>query len=315
VPNTISRVTTGDGTTVAAPQPQKTDVLKPDVSYIMVDMMKDVVNRGTAAELRNWGFKNVTNKIGIAGKTGTSRDGWFVGFTPELVCVVYVGFDDGSDLGMKGSDSAMPIWADFMRAALDSHPEWNGDWQMPAGIEKAEIDITTGKVIESAENSSTAVAAPSPTPDSDSTENSPATTPTVNGVAPENRRHELFISGTVPNKSSVSSSEENQELTIEPETFPTPFESPTPFQQQEAPPEMIYPPPSTLSSPPKPRSQNNSRQYDDLRNPPRSPNMVLLQICSKSGFIASASCPTTRARSFRMGEEPTQFCRPEYHPR
>ena len=111
----INRVTTGDGKTVVAPVAEKKNVLRPDVAYIMNDIMKDVINKGTAAEAQAWGFKNVAGKTGFAGKTGTSRDGWFAGFTPNLVCVVYVGFDDGDDLGMKGSDSAMPIWADFMR--------------------------------------------------------------------------------------------------------------------------------------------------------------------------------------------------------
>ncbi len=90
------------------------------------------------------GIYNVPGKTAFAGKTGTSRDGWFAGFTPELVCVVYVGFDNGDDLDMKGADSAMPIWADFMQEALREHPEWNGDWAMPAGVRKAEIDIRDG---------------------------------------------------------------------------------------------------------------------------------------------------------------------------
>lgn len=307
-PQTIARVTTGDGTTVAAPQPQKSDVLRPDVGYIMVDMMKDVINRGTAAELRAWGFRNVTNKVGIAGKTGTSRDGWFVGFTPELVCAVYVGFDNGDDLGMKGSDSAMPIWADFMRAALDAHPEWNGDWAMPAGIERAEIDITTGKVVSGESSVSTE---PSPTPDSTLPENAENQNATQTGIPAENRRMELFITGTVPNRASLSDSDDST-LIEEPETFPTPLESPTPFET--APPEMIYPQPSLPTATPL-RRQSNSRQYNEQQPPPaqQRSNTVLLQICTKTGFIAASSCPTTRAKTFRMGEEPAQFCRPEYH--
>ena len=140
----IARVTNGGGKTVVAPNAETKNVLRPDVAYIMDDIMKDVINRGTATEAQAWGFRNVAGKQAFAGKTGTSRDGWFAGFTPEIVCVVYVGFDNGDDLGMKGSDSAMPIWADFMRAALDLHPEWNADWTMPAGIRRAEIDTRSG---------------------------------------------------------------------------------------------------------------------------------------------------------------------------
>ncbi len=76
------------------------------------------------------------------------------GFTPELVCVVYVGFDNGDDLGMKGSDSALPIWADFMQEALKLHPEWNGDWAMPANLRKAEIDIRNGALIRETDDGS-----------------------------------------------------------------------------------------------------------------------------------------------------------------
>jgi penicillin-binding protein 1B len=128
-------------------------------------MLKDVVNRGTAARLGARGFKNVSGKTAFAGKTGTSRDGWFAGYTPNIVCIVWVGFDDGSQLGLKGADSALPIWADFMTAALDAHPEWNGDWQMPNGVRQEQIDTTTGKL---------------------------ATEETVT------KRTELFISGTGP---------------------------------------------------------------------------------------------------------------------
>jgi membrane peptidoglycan carboxypeptidase len=101
--------------------------------------MKDVINRGTAAKVRARGFK-----ANVAGKTGTSRDGWFAGYTPNLVCVVWVGFDDGSQLGLTGANSALPIWTDFMGVALAEHPEWQGDWQMPAGIEQVAINPKTG---------------------------------------------------------------------------------------------------------------------------------------------------------------------------
>jgi penicillin-binding protein 1B len=106
----------------------------------MDSFMKDVVNRGTAAKVRGRGLK-----FNVAGKTGTSRDGWFAGFTPNLVCAVWVGFDDGSQLGMTGADSALPIWADFMQVALTEHPEWQGDWDMPAGITEVEINPETGE--------------------------------------------------------------------------------------------------------------------------------------------------------------------------
>ncbi len=138
-PIAINRITTGSGVTIAAPTPQKNEVFRPDVAYVMTSFMKDVINRGTAAPVRARGFK-----ANVAGKTGTSRDGWFAGYTPNLVCVVWVGFDDGSQLGLTGANSALPIWTDFMEVALAEHPEWQGDWQMPAGIEQVAINPATG---------------------------------------------------------------------------------------------------------------------------------------------------------------------------
>ena len=140
-PISITRITTGSGMTIAQPAAQKNEVLRPATAYVMTSFMKDVVNRGTGAPLRARGFK-----YNVAGKTGTSRDGWFAGFTPDLVCVVWVGFDDGSQLGLTGAASALPIWGDFMSSALTTHPEWTGDWNMPDGVQQAEIDPTTGAV-------------------------------------------------------------------------------------------------------------------------------------------------------------------------
>ena len=71
--------------------------------------MKDVMNHGTGAGVRARGFT-----LPAAGKTGTSRDGWFAGFTTNLVCVIWVGFDDNRDLGLTGGVADAPIWADFM---------------------------------------------------------------------------------------------------------------------------------------------------------------------------------------------------------
>src|SRR5437868_5964485 len=159
-PIAINRVTTGTGLTIAQPTAQKNEVLRPPIAYVMTSFMKDVVNRGTGAPIRARGFK-----FNVAGKTGTSRDGWFAGYTPDLVCVVWVGFDDGSQLGLTGANSALPIWADFMSSALTMHPEWTGDWQMPEGVQQADIDPATGDVAKA-----------------DST----------------TKRGELFINGTLP---------------------------------------------------------------------------------------------------------------------
>ena len=183
-PIAINRITTGSGVTIAAPTPQKNEMLRPDVAYVMTSFMKDVINRGTAAPVRSRGFK-----ANVAGKTGTSRDGWFAGYTPNLVCVVWVGFDDGSQLGLTGANSALPIWTDFMGTALQEHPDWQGDWQMPSGIEQVSINPRTG--------------APSAPEDTD-------------------KRIELFINGTSPQ--TASTEEPEAEATPETEVTPSTLE-------------------------------------------------------------------------------------------
>ncbi|MEN3336076.1 MAG: penicillin-binding protein [Blastocatellia bacterium] len=112
----------------------------PQVAYLMTSMMQSVVDQGTAARLRSYGLPGA-----LAGKTGTSNDGWFVGYTPNLVCAVWVGFDDNTDIQMKASEAALPLWADFIKAALAIRPELGGDnFARPSGIVEAEIDPTTG---------------------------------------------------------------------------------------------------------------------------------------------------------------------------
>jgi len=206
-PIAINRITTGNGVTIAAPTTQRTEVLRQDVAYVMTSFMKDVVNRGTAAKVRGRGLKQV-----LAGKTGTSRDGWFAGFTPNLVCAVWVGFDDGSQLGLTGANSALPIWADFMQVALAKHPEWEGDWDMPAGVEQVEINPKTGE-------------------------------PTV--AEDTEKRTELFINGTGPNTADAATEEDIPEELPEPSPFtdqptelpplPGPSPSPTPRKAQPVP--------------------------------------------------------------------------------
>ncbi|MEP6913720.1 MAG: hypothetical protein ABI923_13250, partial [bacterium] len=81
----------------------------------------------------------------VAGKTGTSRDGWFVGYTPNLVCVVWIGFDDNSQLGLTGAAAALPAWTDFVNSAVELRPELGGrSFECPEGIKFVEIDAESG---------------------------------------------------------------------------------------------------------------------------------------------------------------------------
>ncbi|MEO8435488.1 MAG: PBP1A family penicillin-binding protein [Pyrinomonadaceae bacterium] len=115
-------------------------VIKPTTAFMINDMLSDVTKRGTARRA-NGSFKDVA----IAGKTGTSHDGWFVGYTPNLVCAVWVGFDDNQQLGLTGAEAALPAWIDFMKEALSIRPSLGGDsFPIPRGVVTVKIDPETG---------------------------------------------------------------------------------------------------------------------------------------------------------------------------
>ncbi|MBI2955778.1 MAG: PBP1A family penicillin-binding protein [Acidobacteria bacterium] len=112
-PYLVSAVLSSDGRELWHTVPQPSPVLDPRVAFMVLDVLQDALNRGTGVGARSRGFV-----APAAGKTGTSRDGWFVGFTSGLLCAVWVGFDDGRDLGLPGSTAALPIWTAFMKQAV-----------------------------------------------------------------------------------------------------------------------------------------------------------------------------------------------------
>jgi penicillin-binding protein 1B len=129
-PTTVSLVRGPNGQVVYRPSGNPRPVLDPRVNYLMVDMLQDVLRYGTGAGVRSRGF-NLT----AAGKTGTSRDGWFAGFTSNLLCVVWVGFDDYRDLNLEGARSALPIWTEFMKRAAGFRRYGQvHDFDQPSGI-------------------------------------------------------------------------------------------------------------------------------------------------------------------------------------
>ncbi len=117
-------------------------VLDERVAYLTVNLMEDVLRYGTGAAVRARGFS-----LPAAGKTGTSRDGWFAGFTSRLLCVVWVGFDDNRELGLEGSKSALPIWTEFM-ARAHRHRRYRDalPFAAPAGIVSVSIDPASGSL-------------------------------------------------------------------------------------------------------------------------------------------------------------------------
>jgi penicillin-binding protein 1B len=106
----------------------------------MVNLLGEVMRSGTAAGVRSRGFI-----VPAAGKTGTSHDGWFAGFTSNLLCVVWVGFDDNQELHLEGAKSALPVWTEFMKRALEYYPDAK-PFTRPDGITSAQICPESGEL-------------------------------------------------------------------------------------------------------------------------------------------------------------------------
>ena len=117
----------------AAPRVSRT--LDPAVAYVLDDVLQDALNRGTGTAVRAHGFRGTA-----AGKTGTTNDGadtWFVGWTPDVVAVVWIGFDDPRSVGLPGSAGALPVWRRFIEE--ESGGTVRGAFPRPASLERAEI--------------------------------------------------------------------------------------------------------------------------------------------------------------------------------
>jgi penicillin-binding protein 1B len=111
-PNFIRAVNGASGRILWQTSLSSRPVLDPRVAYLMVNLMEGVINNGTAVGVRSRGFT-----LPAAGKTGTSHDGWFAGFTSNLLAVVWVGYDDDRELNLPGASSALPVWTAFMKLA------------------------------------------------------------------------------------------------------------------------------------------------------------------------------------------------------
>jgi len=138
-PQWVNSVRNANGDVVMDFKPERRDVLDPRVAYVMTDMMEGVLNFGTAFSVRARGFT-----APAAGKTGTSHDGWFAGYTSNLLCIVWVGYDDYSDIRLSGAQTAAPIWAEFMKKAI-TLPQYSdvAAFTQPTGVVDVELDKAT----------------------------------------------------------------------------------------------------------------------------------------------------------------------------
>jgi penicillin-binding protein 1B len=113
---------------------------------LMDQLLEEVVRSGTGASVWGRGIN-----FPVAGKTGTSHDGWFAGFTSKLLCVVWVGFDDNRELNLEGAKSALPVWTEFMKRAHE-HREYRNvsEFEAPAGVVSVQIDPLSGELATAA---------------------------------------------------------------------------------------------------------------------------------------------------------------------
>ena len=139
LPWEIASVRAANGDPISDHQPDVKPILDPRVAYLTTNMLQNVLNTGTAAGVRSRGFL-----APAAAKTGTSRDAWFAGYTSNLICVIWVGNDDYSDIKLEGAQAAAPIWAEFMKRAIQL-PQYSDtrDFSIPQGVDLVKLDKNT----------------------------------------------------------------------------------------------------------------------------------------------------------------------------
>src|ERR1039458_4504538 len=138
----VNSVRNAKGDVIVNFETEKKQVLDPRIAFIMTNMLEGVMNFGTAYGVRSRGFS-----APAAGKTGTSHDGWFAGYTSNLLCIVWVGYDDYSDIRLSGAQTAAPIWAEFMKKAV-TLPQYSDvkPFTQPEGVIDVQLDKITNRL-------------------------------------------------------------------------------------------------------------------------------------------------------------------------
>lgn len=174
-------------------------------TFVLTDILRGVINNGTGNSVRRAGFDRPA-----AGKTGTTNDGrdsWFAGYTPTLLAVVWVGFDDNKPHGLTGGQAAAPIWAEFMKCTSTMEPAL--DFIPPEGIVYKKIDVRTGLL---------------------ATENCPA----------EDVVNEIFVEGTEPVTACVDHSGADGRIASEEEFLNDSTEPQTEYPEEQPRPSSLW---------------------------------------------------------------------------
>ena len=144
-PWVLASVRNPQGDIVADFAPEAKQILDPRAAFLTQSLLEDVMAYGTGATVRAHGFT-----APAAGKTGTEHDSWFAGYSSNLLCVIWVGNDDYTDIKLQGADAAAPIWAEFMNRAIRIPPysDMKPLGPAPSGVEVLRIDRTTGLIAD-----------------------------------------------------------------------------------------------------------------------------------------------------------------------
>ena len=143
-PTAVQAIMTSEGDPAWRHSPERHQAVSSQAAFVMTSMLTGVVERGTASKAKVMGLRST-----VAGKTGTTdgyRDAWFVGYTPDVVVGVWVGFDDEEALHLTGAQAALPMWVEFMRQIVSSTPR---KVAMPSAVVTRDIDPTTAQLATS----------------------------------------------------------------------------------------------------------------------------------------------------------------------
>lgn len=144
-PTFIDRIVSGENEMLYLSVPGEEQIIDQKTAYMITDMLEAVVERGTARSANG----ALGREVVFAGKTGSSNDGWFVGYTPNLVTVAWIGVDETEDIKATGGEVALPLWTEFMKAVVQTRPEFGGEnFTMPKGLTEVAVDPETGMIAD-----------------------------------------------------------------------------------------------------------------------------------------------------------------------
>jgi penicillin-binding protein 1B len=229
-PWTLASVRSANGNIVADYAPEARQILDPRTAYLTQSLLENVMTFGTGSAARRHGFT-----APAAGKTGTSHDAWFAGYSSNLLCIVWIGNDDYTNVNIQGADAAAPVWAEFMNRAI-ALPQYSDvkPFTPPSGVQVLRVDKNTWLPADTSCPQDYAVAFLDGT--------APTNTCSQMGQSPQNLIQKIFgLGGNKDNNAQPASANPPQKS------------APTPYQNPTQPPNANNPNPSADPNNPNPQ--------------------------------------------------------------